>query len=55
MTREELIRLVIEITTPKGKTEEKINKLIGVLERNVPHPAVSDLIFYDNLDSRRSS
>jgi hypothetical protein len=49
MTREELIDLVKQITTPKGKTEEEINKLIDVLERNVPHPAVTDLIFYDNL------
>jgi hypothetical protein len=49
MTREELINLVVEITTTKGKTEEEINILVDVLERNVPHPAVTDLIFYENL------
>jgi hypothetical protein len=49
MTREELINLVVEITTTKGKTEEEINMLVDVLERNVPHPAVTDLIFYENL------
>ncbi len=49
MTREELIQLVKEITTPKGKTEEEINKLVDILEKNVPHPAVTDLIYYENL------
>lgn len=49
MTREELIDLVKDIMNVKGKTEEQINALIDVLEKNVPHPAVSDLIYYDDL------
>lgn len=49
MTREELIQLVKEIMTPKGKTEEEINELVDILEKNVPHPAVTDLIYFENL------
>ncbi|MFD0999425.1 bacteriocin immunity protein [Ohtaekwangia kribbensis] len=49
MTREELIQLVKDITTPTGKTEEEVNKLIDILEMNVPHPSVTDLIYYDDL------
>ena len=49
MTREELIQLVKDITTPTGKTEEEVNKLIDILEMNVPHPSVTDWIYYDDL------
>ncbi|SKC84330.1 bacteriocin immunity protein [Ohtaekwangia koreensis] len=49
MTREELIQLVKEITSPKGKTEDEINELIDILEKNVRHPAVTDLIYFENL------
>ena len=49
MTRESLIDLVKDITTPTKKTEEEVNKLIEIFERNVPHPAVTDLIYYDDL------
>ena len=49
MTREELIELVKEIQNVKGKTEEQIDNLIDVLEKNVPHPSPSDLIYWDNL------
>lgn len=49
MTRNELVKLVIEITTVEGKTEEEVNKLIDILEMNVPHPSVTDLIYYDDL------
>jgi len=49
MTRKELINLVKEIITVENKTESEIDKLINVLGQNVPHPAVSDLIYYDEL------
>jgi hypothetical protein len=49
VTRDELIQLVKDITTPKGKTEEEINELIDLLEKNVPHPSVTDLIYFENL------
>lgn len=49
MTREELIKLVIEITTVEGKTEEQIDKLIGLFKTNVPHPSPSNLIYYEDL------
>jgi hypothetical protein len=49
MTRDELIKLVREITNVQGKTEEQINGLIDILVKNVPHPAVTDLIYWDNL------
>jgi len=51
MTREELIELVKDIMNVKGKTEEQIDTLIDVLGKNVPHPAVSDLIYYDDLNA----
>lgn len=49
MTREELIKLVIEITTVHGKTEEQIGKLIDLFKANVPHPSPSSLIYYEDL------
>lgn len=49
MTREELIKLVIEITTVEGKTEEQIDKLIDLFKANVPHPSPSNLIYYEDL------
>lgn len=49
MTREELIQIVKDITTPTGKKEEEVNRLIDILEMNVPHPAVTNLIYYDDL------
>jgi len=45
LSREELIALVTRIMDADG-TEEEINDMITLLERNVPHPEVSDLIFY---------
>ncbi|TAJ06841.1 bacteriocin immunity protein [Marinilabiliaceae bacterium JC017] len=51
MTRDELIKLVREIMNVKGKTEEQINELIDKLEKNVPHPSVTDLIYYDDLSA----
>lgn len=45
LKKEELIELVRKIMCAEG-TEEEIDKWMDVLEANVPHPEVSDLIFY---------
>lgn len=49
MTREELINLVKELYNSKGKTEEQEDQLLDLLEKNVPHPEVSDLIYWEDL------
>lgn len=46
LSRLELIELVEKIMKLKG-TEEQIDNMIEELERNVPHPEVSDLIFWN--------
>jgi Colicin immunity protein / pyocin immunity protein len=45
LTREELIEIVRKIMNCEG-TEKEIDEYIDILEENVPHPEVSDLIFY---------
>jgi len=45
MSKEELIELVEKIKKCEG-TEEEIDDMIELLEKNVPHPEVSDLIFW---------
>ncbi|MBT1187410.1 hypothetical protein HET69_26280 [Streptomyces sp. CJ_13] len=45
MTREELIHLVERIMAGEG-TEEEHDALVQLLENNVRHPAVTDLIYY---------
>ncbi|WP_309398744.1 bacteriocin immunity protein [Cerasicoccus maritimus] len=45
LTREELIALVERIENAEG-SENEIDRMIEVLEENVPDPNVSDLIFY---------
>lgn len=47
MERKELIELVKEIINPVGKTEKDIDNLLAELESNVPHPEVSDLIYFE--------
>ncbi|WP_299611417.1 bacteriocin immunity protein [uncultured Aquimarina sp.] len=49
MTRRELIELVKEIINVENKTEKEIDRLLEILEQNVPDPEVSDLIYYDEL------
>ena len=44
-TKEELVQLVERIQTAEG-TEEEIDAMLDSLQASVPHPAVSDLIFY---------
>ena len=48
MERNELITLVKEIISWQGTEDELAGKLL-LLKQNVPHPAPSDLIFWDDL------
>lgn len=45
MSKEDLIMLVEKIMKCDG-TEEEIDEMIELLEKNVPDPRVSDLIFW---------
>ena len=49
MTKSELSELVKNIKDVRGKTEEELARLIEKLEKNVPHPEVSDLIYWNDL------
>ncbi|PEM21840.1 bacteriocin immunity protein [Bacillus toyonensis] len=49
LTREELINLVSKIVESEG-TEEEINEMIEIVKRNVPHPELSDLIYWNDED-----
>lgn len=46
LNKEELIKIVDKIMNVEG-SEEELDNLIDVLEKNVPHPNVSDLIFWN--------
>jgi hypothetical protein len=47
MSRSDLIRLVRSIMNAEG-TEEEISDRIDLLEAEVSHPRVSDLIYYSD-------
>lgn len=47
LTREELINLVNRIVECEG-SEEEIDEMIEVVKRNVPHPEISDLIYWND-------
>ncbi|MCY9354685.1 bacteriocin immunity protein [Bacillus spizizenii] len=49
LTKEELIFLVKELMNPT-LDNEKVSEYLDLLEKNVPHPAPSDLIFWSNED-----
>lgn len=49
MSREELEILVKNIIEINGKSEQEIDEMIELLKSNVPHPSVTDLIYFDNL------
>lgn len=51
MTRKELIQLVEQILDVEKYTEDQLNEMLELLHRNVPHPTISDLIYYENLSS----
>lgn len=46
LTREELIVLVNKIIECEG-TEDEIDEMLEVVKNNVPHPEVSDLIYWN--------
>ena len=46
LTREELINLVNRIVECEG-SEEEIDEMIEIVKRNVPHPEISDLIYWN--------
>ncbi|MGG3801662.1 bacteriocin immunity protein [Metabacillus fastidiosus] len=46
LSKEQLVILVEDIVNPKLE-EHEINKKIEILEKIVPHPAPSDLIFWN--------
>ncbi|MCY7787455.1 bacteriocin immunity protein [Bacillus inaquosorum] len=48
-TKEELISLVRELMNPT-LDDEKVSEYLALLEKNAPHPAPSDLIFWSNED-----
>lgn len=47
LTREKLINLVNRIVECEG-SEEEIDEMIEVVKRNVPHPEISDLIYWND-------
>ncbi|MCR8979556.1 hypothetical protein O0547_23560 [Brevibacillus laterosporus] len=47
LRKEELIKLVERICNPK-LSEEEVSEYIHILEKNVPLPAPSDLIFWSD-------
>lgn len=49
MSKEKLIALVHQIISMENKTELEMDQLLDQLVSNVPHPGVTDLIYYDDL------
>lgn len=49
LSKEELVELVNKICNPK-LSDEEVSEYIEILEDNVPHPAPSDLIFWNDED-----
>ncbi|QUL58186.1 bacteriocin immunity protein [Paenibacillus tritici] len=46
LTRQQLIELVTRIVNAEG-TEAELDQWLEIVVRNVPHPGVSDLIFWN--------
>lgn len=53
LSRSELIELVKKICDAEG-TEEEQEDMMSLLQANVPHPEVSDLIYYPPDDAELS-
>ncbi|MGN7358472.1 bacteriocin immunity protein [Paenibacillus sp. SAF-054] len=49
LSRDELIILVSKIMSGEG-SEPEIDEMLDLLERNVPDPHVSDLIFWSDIE-----
>ncbi|WP_202113074.1 bacteriocin immunity protein [Paenibacillus sp. MMS18-CY102] len=45
LSKEELIEIVQKIMNAEG-SEEELNRMMAIVERSVPHPNMSDLIFW---------
>lgn len=48
LTQDTMLEIIRRLQTGEGSEEEE-NVWLEMLEQNVPHPSVSDLIFYDDL------
>lgn len=49
LTKEEIIRLIEEITDCGNKSEEEIDRLIEKLEQGVLDPQISDYIYWSEM------
>ncbi len=49
LSKKELVELVNKVCNPK-LSDEEVSEYIEILEQNVPHPAPSDLIFWNDED-----
>ena len=49
LSKDELVEQVNKICNPK-LSDEEVSEYIEILEDNVPHPAPSDLIFWNEED-----
>ncbi|WHY13121.1 bacteriocin immunity protein [Peribacillus frigoritolerans] len=49
LSKEELVELVNKICNPQ-LSDEEVSEYIEILEDNIPHPAPSDLIFWNDED-----
>jgi hypothetical protein len=49
LTRDQLVRLVEDIVNVRG-SEEEIHEWLGQVQDSVPHPNVSDLIYYSDVE-----
>lgn len=50
MEKQELIKIVKRLQTADFSSEKKGNELLELLEKNVLHPQVSDLIFWNDTE-----
>ena len=49
LSKQELVVLVSRIIDADG-TEDEISEMISIVESNVPHPSITDLIYYSDED-----
>ncbi|MFG3031778.1 hypothetical protein ACGFZJ_25055 [Streptomyces sp. NPDC048253] len=50
MDRQELVELVRTLMASEGRAEEEDERIMLILEANVPHPRVLDLIYHPGLE-----
>lgn len=50
MEKRELVKLVERLQTADYSSDEEDVELMELLDRNVPHPAVSNLIFWNDAE-----